>query len=136
MSVLVVSSDLDQLPRVLDFVRAACEAAGMGEDEIFACELATDEACANIMEHAYDGSADGEIRVECWTAGQQIFIRLHDTGRPFEPRAVATPVFSDDPQEREIGGLGLHFMRNLMDRVNFDFSETGNTLTMCKRIGG
>lgn len=136
MAELVVSSDLGQLPLVLDFVRVACEEAGMGEDDIFACELAADEACANIMEHAYDGSSVGDIRVECWSAGGQLFIRFHDTGRPFEPRAVTTPVFTDDLQEREIGGLGLHFMRSLMDAVTFDFSAAGNTLTMCKRIGG
>ena len=136
MAELLVTSDLSQLPLVLDFVRAACEDAGMGEDEVFACELATDEACANIMEHAYEGRSDGEIRVEFWASGGQVFIRFHDTGSPFEPRTIETPVFNDNLQEREIGGLGLHFMRTLMDEVIFDFGETGNTVTMSKRIGG
>lgn len=136
MAELLVTSDLEQLPRVLDFVRAACADAGMDEDGVFACELATDEACANIMEHAYEGSPDGKIRVQCWAASGQVFIRFHDTGQPFEPQEVEPPMFTDDLQERQVGGLGLHFMRTLMDEVTFQFDETGNTVTMRKRIGG
>ncbi|MEZ4767592.1 MAG: ATP-binding protein [Caldilineales bacterium] len=135
MTELLVTSDLGQLPRVLDFVRAACQDAGMDDDEVFACELATDEACANIMEHAYAGLPEGEIRVWCWTADGQMFIRFHDTGRPFEPQEVEPPLFTDDLQERQVGGLGLHFMRTLMDDVVFEFGEAGNTVTMSKRIG-
>lgn len=134
MAELLVTSDLGQLPRVLDFVRAACTEAGMDEDEVFACELATDEACANIMEHAYDGRRDGEILVHCWAADGRVFIRFHDTGRRFEPSEIESPVFTDNLQERQIGGLGLHFMRSLMDEVIFDFGETGNTVIMSKRI--
>ena len=135
MTELLVTSDLDQLPRVLDFVRAACADAGMDEDQVFACELATDEACANIMEHAYEGYPDDEIQVRCWTASGQMYIRFHDTGQPFEPQEVEPPLLTDDLQERQVGGLGLHFMRTLMDDVTFEFSETGNTVTMSKRIG-
>lgn len=136
MAELLITSDLDQLPRVLDFVRVACADAGMNDDEVFACELATDEACANIMEHAYEGSPDGEILVQCWAASGQVFIRFHDTGRPFEPREIEPPMFTDDLQDRQVGGLGLHFMRTLMDEVAFEFDGTGNTVTMSKRIGG
>ena len=136
MAELLVTSDLDQLPLVLDFVRAACADAGMNEDEVFACELATDEACANIMQHAYEGRPDGEILVRCWTASEQMFIRFHDSGQPFEPRDIEPPMFTDDLQERQVGGLGLHFMRTLMDEIAFEFDETGNTVTMSRRIGG
>ncbi len=45
-------------------------------------------------------------------------------------------MFTADLQERQVGGLGLHFMRTLMDEVTFQFDETGNTVTMSKRIGG
>ncbi|MCA9870261.1 MAG: ATP-binding protein [Anaerolineae bacterium] len=135
MTELLVTSDLDHLPLVLDFVRAACIDAGMNSDEVFACELATDEACANIMEHAYAGRPDGEIRVRCWVVSGQMFIRFHDTGHPFEPQEIEPPLFTDDLQERQVGGLGLHFMRTLMDDVVFEFGETGNTVTMSKHIG-
>ena len=53
-----------------------------------------------------------------------------------EPREIDPPVFTEDLQERQVGGLGLHFMRTLMDRVVFEFDDSGNTVTMSKRIIG
>lgn len=133
---LVVASGLSDLPQVMEFVRQACLDAGLDDDAVFACELATDEACTNIIEHAYAGRNDGEIQVTC-SCSEGIFeIRLRDHGRAFEPTAVTEPVFSRSLAERQSGGLGLHFMRSLMDEVHFEFGETdGNTLIMKKQVG-
>lgn len=132
---LVISSDLANLPRVLDFVRARCIAAGLSDDAVFACELATDEACTNVIEHAYLGRRSGEIRITCYLNGDHFVVRLHDHGQPFDPAQVAAPTLSGSLSERDVGGLGLHFMRSLMDEVRFEFDqEVGNTLTMVKRI--
>ncbi len=134
MQELVITSDLANLPRVLDFVRARCIAAGLSDDAVFACELATDEACTNVIEHAYRGGG-GEIRISCYRNGDHLVVRLHDRGQPFNPAQVMAPALSGSLSEREIGGLGLHFMRSLMDEVRFEFDhEAGNTLTMVKRI--
>ena len=132
---LVVSSDLAELPRVIDFVRQACLDARLSSDDMFACELATDEACTNIMEHAYLGSADGQIRVTCRYAGNLFVVELHDHGRPFDPSLVEPPQLTGDLDMRDVGGLGLYFMRHMMDEVRFEFDRvTGNTLTMTKRV--
>jgi serine/threonine-protein kinase RsbW len=135
MQELVITSDLANLPRVLDFVRAHCIAAGLSDDAVFACELATDEACTNVIEHAY-GGAGGEIRISCSRNDDRFVVRVHDRGQPFNPAEVAAPALSGTLSEREIGGLGLHFMRSLMDEVRFEFDQDdGNTLTMVKRVG-
>lgn len=132
---LVVSSNLDNLPRVIAFVRQACETAGLDEDAAFACELATDEACTNIMEHAYRGRSNGEIEVICLAKADRFIVQLHDNGKPFDPDTVAPPTLTGELIERQIGGLGLHFMHSLMDEVRFNFDEEeGNTLTMVKYL--
>lgn len=134
---LVVTSALDELPRVIDFVSQACEASAVPEDVVFACQLAADEACTNIMEHAYDGRTDGEIRVSCWVSEDQVHLRLRDNGAAFDPRMIETPDLEGNLTDRRIGGLGLHFMRSLMDEVRFEFDPTtGNTVTMIKRFKG
>lgn len=134
---LVVSSSLDELPRVIEFVRQACLKAGLDDDTIFACELATDEACTNIIEHAYQGRQDGVIRVACQVSNTSFTVEFHDHGQPFDPDQVLPPNLSGDLADREIGGLGLHFMRRLMDEVRFEFDEqAGNTLVMTKRLVG
>ena len=134
---LVVTSALDELPRVIDFVSQACEMSAVPEDVAFACQLAADEACTNIMEHAYDGRADGEIRISCWVSEDQVHLQLRDNGVAFDPGIIETPSLDGNLTDRQIGGLGLHFMRSLMDEVRFEFDPTtGNTVTMTKRFHG
>lgn len=133
---LTVNSDLDGLPQVIDFVRQACMAAGMSDDAIFACELATDEACTNIIEHAYDGRDDGLIRVSCWVDAGVFVVQFLDQGATFDPSKVREPLLTEVLADRPLGGLGMHFMRSLMDEVRFDFDPVaGNLLTMTKRFG-
>lgn len=132
---LVVSSDLDALPEVIDFVRQASQNAGMSDDAVFACELATDEACTNIIDHAYEGRSDGAIRVCCWVEDGAFIVQFHDSGVAFDPGEVGEPHLGPDLAERPLGGLGMHFMRSLMDEVRFEFDPVaGNLLTMSKRL--
>jgi serine/threonine-protein kinase RsbW len=132
---LVVTSALAELPRVIDFVCRTCERAAVPEDVAFACQLAADEACTNIMEHAYRGRTDGEIHVTCWVGEDRITLQFRDNGAAFDPGAVEKPDLDGDLADRQVGGLGLHFMRSLMDQVRFEFDPaTGNTLTMVKYL--
>lgn len=131
----MVSSALDVLPQVIGFVRQASLHAGLPESAVFACELATDEACTNIIEHAYAGRSDGVIRVACWSDSDEFVVQLHDQGTAFNPAAVREPPLTQDLAGRPLGGLGMHFMRSLMDEVRFDFDPiSGNTVTMTKRL--
>jgi anti-sigma regulatory factor (Ser/Thr protein kinase) len=132
---LTVSSDLDGLPQVIDYVRQASMAAGLPEKAVFACELATDEACTNIIEHAYAGRSDGVIRVACWTENGAFVVQFRDQGIAFDPTQIREPLLTENLAERPLGGLGVHFMRSLMDEVRFEFDPvTGNKLTMTKRF--
>lgn len=132
---LVITSNRAELPAVLAFVRQAGLDAGLDEDAVFACELSTDEACTNIIEHAYEGRPEGRIEIACYVSADSFVIRLHDYGRPFDPDKVPAPSLSSDLARRRPGGLGLHFMRSLMDEVVFEFdARAGNTLTMKKRL--
>jgi len=132
---LTVSSDLDDLPQVIDFVRQACTAAGLSDNAVFACELATDEACTNIIDHAYGGRSDGVIRVACWTEPGAFVVQFHDQGVAFDPSKIREPLLNEVLADRPLGGLGMHFMRSLMDEVRFDFDPIqGNMLTMTKRF--
>jgi serine/threonine-protein kinase RsbW len=131
---IIVNSSLDALPQVIDYVREACLAAGLPDQDIFACELATDEACTNIIDHAYAGRGDGVIRVSCWTEDGAFVVQFFDQGLAFDPTKVQEPLLTDDLAERQLGGLGMHFMRSLMDEVRFEFDPVaGNMLTMTKR---
>ncbi len=123
---------LDSLQSVCEFVTHFAEEAGLDEETIRAMELAVDEACTNIVEYAYRDRQDGTIECTCTDRDNSLVISLRDQGRPFDPMSVPEPNLSANLAERRGGGLGIYLMRRLMDEIDFDFSESGNVLTMVK----
>jgi serine/threonine-protein kinase RsbW len=129
---LTVPGHIDDLPDVLAFVEAACEEAGVRPEQWFDLQLAVEEACANVIEHAYEGRG-GDLAIIFAAGDRDVSITVRDHGRPFAPEKVAAPNMSLPLTKRRIGGLGMHLMYHLMDEVSFDFAEGSNTLVMVKR---
>lgn len=124
----------DSLAAIGEFVVRAAEAAGLDERAVYAVELAVDEACSNIIEHAYGGEGRGDIEIAWRISSDGLTVTLRDRGRPFDPAAVPTLEPRGSLKERDDRGLGLHLMRQLMDEVRFEFTpDSGNVLTMLKR---
>ncbi len=132
---LTVDSRVEQLSAIADFVEEAAHNSGMKDDQIYDVQMAVDEACTNVIEHAYRGRPDGTIDILCERRGNEFIVVIQDFGERFDPKRVAKPNTRDPLSRRGIGGLGLFFMHKLMDRVKFDFSAgQGNRLTMVKKI--
>jgi len=131
----------ESLAEIGEFIKQAAEAAGLNERATYEVELAVDEACSNIIEHAYTCDDDSppserdDIQCTCRIGDEGLTIVLRDYGRPFDPQSVPEPDRDADLEEREVGGLGLYLMHRLMDEVDFEFtSDDGNVLTMVKRV--
>ena len=128
----------DSILKACNFVVSGAESAGFGPDELFKIELACDEACTNVIEHGYGGEDRGEIRVSWEFSGSAFTITISDDGLPFDPKEVPEPDLPASPKDLDnlkIGGLGIHFMRNLMDEVHFTFDERNrNHLVMIKYV--
>lgn len=123
----------DSLVPISDFVTQAAEDAGLSQRAVQAVQLAVDEACSNIIQHAYGGEGRGDIKCTCQIDETGLTVILHDEGQPFDPNSIPAPDRSPDLEACTGGGLGLFFMRQLMDEVRFDFDQqTGNVLTMTK----
>jgi serine/threonine-protein kinase RsbW len=129
---LVVSGTTADLPAISAFVEESCDGAGVDPTLQFDLQLAVEEACCNVIEHAYEGKG-GEFSVAFAACGPDVAISLRDHGRPFAPEQVAPPDVNVPLAKRRIGGFGLHLMYRLMDSVRFTFTESGNTLVMIKR---
>jgi serine/threonine-protein kinase RsbW len=132
----------ESLAIVSAFVGQAAKECGLEEAGIFDVQLAVDEACSNIIEHAYGGECQDDIECTCEIANDELKVVLEDCGRPFNPVDVPSPNVDASLDDRKGGGLGLYFMRQLMDEVNFQFipgemNHGGrNILTMIKRSKG
>lgn len=133
---LTVTSALDSLHRISDFVVEAARAAGLDDHAVWEVQLAVDEAATNIIVHAYgDHDLEGPVTVQTELIGSDFVVRLHDRGKPFDPESVPKPDLTSPVEERTTGGLGLYLMRKLMDRVEFHFDPAGgNVVTMAKRL--
>ena len=137
-----VPAQFDQLQRIAELAVEAAIQVGFDAAQQGRIELAMDEACSNIIEHAYAGAA-GHIFIEVETEPKHYLkIVLSDTGRTFAPNEIplyvpCTP--ATDVASLKVGGLGLHLMRQTMDDVCFEFNVPGqrgvfNRLTMIKRL--
>lgn len=123
----------ESLEAIDRFVAGAAKQVSFDECAVYQVQLAVDEACSNIIEHAYGGEGAGVIECTYHVKGDVLTIVLRDNGHPFDPEAVPEPNLATDLEARDGGGLGLYFIHRIMDEVEFDFgSEGGNVLTMVK----
>lgn len=129
-------ANYQNLAAISRFIVEQSEQAGFSPSDIYAIQTAVDEACSNIIDHAYGGEDLGEIEINVRQIENGIQIILTDFGDPFEPEEVPEPDITSPLEIRKERGLGIFFMRSLMDHVQFEFSSTdGNTLTLVKYKG-
>ncbi len=129
------SGDYQSLILISKFIESKGEKAGLNEDDLYAVKLAVDEACTNIIEHAYGGELNGDIVCECKTHDDYFEIILNDKGEKFDPESVEPPNIGTALKNLKTRGAGLYLIKKLIDEVNFEFNdETGTTLRLKKKI--
>ncbi len=133
MPTRLFAAQFENLDPIREFAGEVARQAGMEAKDIYNLQLAVDEACSNIIEHAYEGIPDGQIEVNLLVSRAAFKVILHDQGKRFDPDSIAEPDVEAALEDRAIGGLGLFFMRKLMDEVHFEWHPgRGNTLIMVK----
>jgi serine/threonine-protein kinase RsbW len=135
LQTIIYPGRFDSLASIGEFVAQAAEQAGLDAQAVYAVQMAVDEACTNIIEHAYGGEGRGAIECACRVGDEGLTVILRDQGRPFDPGSISHPDLCASLEDRKESGLGLYFMRCLMDEVRFEFTDSGNVLTMVKRRG-
>ncbi len=122
----------DSLEKIDSVVRQAAESINLEPSAVYAVETAVDEACSNIIEHAYGGEGKGEIELIIESSEKALTVILRDHGRPFDPSTIPTPNLKAPVKKRKENGLGYYMMCCWMDEVKFSFTDEYNQLTMIK----
>jgi len=121
-------------PRLLQIVRSVvgqtAALTGFDEDEVQFIILAVDEACANVIRHAYGGRTDGDMVLSCSAKDSRVEFRLRDHGTPAETSRMRSRSLDDVRP----GGLGLHLIQSIMDEVHYDAGSGGNELFLAKSL--
>ena len=133
---LRVAATIENVRRISDFVHDAGKRLGLTDDALFDIDLAVEEACTNIVRHAYRPDQAGDMGVRVDGTDDAISIELTDWGQPFEADAAHLAV--DVPVEvRAAGGMGVLLVHKLMDDVTRRTASVPggpNVLTMVKHV--
>ena len=133
MTTLSLPANLAHLTTIREFVVRSGRELDLEEEALFELQLAVDEACTNVIKHAYGGQG-GMIEVTVEPDEDGVRVTVRDWGRSFELQEIPVPNVAIPLEQRELGGFGLYLIQQMVDDVHFDFdTENGNTLTMVKR---
>lgn len=135
MPTFVFPGRYESLAKIAELVQVASREFGLDSCAAYGVETAVDEACSNIIEHAYGGEDKGEIEFSYQVNPSNLVITLRDNGKKFKPRKVHTPQMNIPLKNKQNHGLGLYFIHQWMDEVYFDHMDGYNILTMIKYKG-
>lgn len=130
---LKIPSQTDNLELIRDFVSGIAKKVGFDEEDTNKIELAIDEACTNVIEHAYQHDESQDIDIAIKIDYNKFTVVVADRGRSFDMDEVELPDMRSYLAELRVGGLGIYLMRTLMDEVDYR-SKPGvkNEVTMVK----
>lgn len=125
------TSNAEHLADVRNRVRDTIQWLGFTPEALNCVVLAVNEACMNVIQHAYGPNHSGEVILEIFDDGRETIFRLTD----FAPPVDKTKIRSRDLDDIRPGGLGVHLINEVMDEVDFrnDPEGIGNVLVMKKR---
>ena len=127
---IVMRNDIQQIPTLAEWI----DSLGIPEELNMPINLALEEAVTNVMLYAYPGQDDGKVFVEFVKAADKIVFTILDSGIPFDPTQAPEADTTLSLEDRAIGGLGIHLVRNLMDEISYERSNDKNILTLVKKI--
>ena len=131
---ITLPNDVQAIPRLTAFVESVCEEVGFDTPTTMNINLAVEEAVANVMNYAYPQGTLGNVNIEARANDVRLKFTITDNGRPFDPTTVDDVDTSLSADERPIGGLGIHIIRQLMDSINYEYVDGHNVLTLRKKL--
>lgn len=131
---LRIENNFEEIEHVNEAFNAFAEAYDIPDTIRRKLNLVFDELLNNIISYGYADDATHWIEIGVSVVEGVLVVSITDDGRPFNPTETPTPNIDVPLEEREVGGLGLHLMKSLMDEVTYERQDTGNLVTLKKRL--
>jgi len=134
--VLELRNDVAELERLFAAVADFCHAHALPAGLLFNLNLVLEEVVVNVMHYAFApaDAASQRIHVRLALAGGRVEAEVRDAGRAFDPLSAPPPDLDLDLEARAVGGLGVHFLRTLMDEVRYVRRDGENRLSFAKTV--
>lgn len=132
-TLLRLRNDFSELPATAEKVAEFLESHEVSPDVIFAADLSIEELVTNIIKYGYDDTDAHEILVRLTVLDRDLQIVIEDDGHEFDPFDRPAPDIHAPIEERAIGGLGIHFVKNLLDSCVYERIDNRNIVTLLKK---
>ncbi len=131
---LTIDNSLSHVPELNDFVKSFGDELKLEEKDTQNLKLAIEEAVVNVINYAYPTDETGDINIEATATTTSIKFKIIDSGVAFAPTDAPDVDTSLTAEERQIGGLGIFLVRQLMDTINYERIEGKNVLTLTNKL--
>ena len=136
MKKLTIEATSENVDQAIALVDEVLEEYGCGMKEQMAIDVAVDELFSNIALYAYTPETGyATVQVNIIEDPLSIEITFVDSGKPYDPIAMAEPDTTQTIEERQIGGMGILIVKKSMDAMDYEYKEGKNILTIKKRFG-
>ena len=130
---LRLHNEIGQIRKLTDFVESVAEELQMEPGLAFGMNLALEEAVTNVILYAYNKGTNGYVDIDVIQYDDTVEFILSDSGKPFDPTAVPDADVTLKAEDRQIGGLGIFLVRQIMDDVRYEYKNGRNILSMTKK---
>jgi serine/threonine-protein kinase RsbW len=129
-----VTGEAAQLSTLTRFLQEFWSAADLPPAEIVSFELALEEVFMNVVMHGSPAGPTPRVEVSLALCDGCLTLMVEDEGPSFDPLSLAAPDVAASLEERRVGGLGVHLVRQMMDAVRYQRLGARNQLSMTKRV--
>lgn len=131
---LILRNEISEIPRLASFIDEIADELSLSPDLVFNLNLVLEEAVSNVIRYAYPAKVTNDISLTAKLNGNNLIFTLTDSGEEFDPTQVPDADVSLSAEEREIGGLGIFLIRNIMNKVEYHRIKGRNVFTLTKEI--
>ena len=131
---LTLPNDISTIPQLSEFIEGIGEELCLDMSVLMSLNLALEEAVVNVMDYAYPPDVQGDVTIEAIANENQLEFIISDSGIPFDPTKKEAVDTTLSAEERPIGGLGIHLVREIMDSVKYEYKDHKNILSLSKTI--
>ena len=131
---ITLPNDVQATTELGIFVDEVCENVGFDMSTTFKLNLAIEEAVVNVMSYAYPAGTKGDVDIDAEADDEQLKFVISDSGTPFDPTQKGEVDTTLSAEDRGIGGLGIHLIRQIMDTINYERVDGKNVLTLRKKL--
>lgn len=131
---IILANDISEISRLYEFIEELGSDFSLSPDIVFNLNLVLEEAVVNIINYAYPKEDHESIYLSAKMHEGSIVLVLTDTGKEFDPTAVPEADVTLSADDRQIGGLGIFLIRQIMNEVRYERIDGKNVLTLEKKL--